>query len=123
MTKRTVVPMIGLVLTLGIGLGACGGGGGASAASFCSLVKKDVTKYSNLGDSKADTQKSLSLFKDLENKAPSDIKSDLKVITDDVTKILKDPASAAALDQTDFTNATKNVESYTKSTCHVDLNQ
>ena len=116
MTKRLTV----LVIVTGLGLAACGGGGGgggggASVTSFCSLVKKDNADLKN-----ATSKDALAAVRDLEAKAPSAIKGDLKTLLDTI-----DSVSASKVPSTEQAKkaetASQNIQKYVKDECHVDL--
>jgi hypothetical protein len=108
--------LVALALTLGLGLAACGGGGGGSVASFCNEVRSDKSTLGNSSNSAAGE----AALKDVEKKAPSAIKPDIKTIVDfiDSASATKQPSAA---DLAKVETAGKNITSYVKDKCKVDL--
>lgn len=116
MTRRPAV----LLIALGLALSACGGGGGggASASSFCSLMKSDAKKFAG----STDNSQALSVFQQIESKAPSAIKSDMKTLVGFV-KDASAKQSPSADELTKVESASKNIQTYVKDKCNLDLNK
>jgi len=99
--------------------GACGGGG-SSTSSFCATAKADSKKFS--GQTNPDMKTTAAAFKDLADKAPSDIKADMQTLSNALTQIADNPANAASLgDSKKFTDAADRITAWGKKNCGVDL--
>ncbi len=105
----------------GTGLSACGTGGGATAAAFCALVKNDDQKFKHFAGTKDAAQQASKAMKELAGKAPSEMKSDMKTLSDTFEKVANGQAASARADATKFTAASKRLTAYAKDTCKLDL--
>jgi hypothetical protein len=114
------------------------GGGGGSTASFCDTAKsfKSDADLNKAFDDPAKLDKAVAAFDKLTKAAPSEIKNDMNTLNDAIKKIAaavkaagSDPSKAfgailtasASLDQTKLTQAQKNIETFAKDKCGVDL--
>jgi hypothetical protein len=144
MRKFLACSLVGAAVFGGV-LVACGGGSSSgSQQAFCDALKKDVSAFSDLSDrSDLTNSQSLSIaqaaFDDLAKKAPSEIKSDMQILTRALKSVFsaadelssaaksKDLSKLSDLEQQfsdqnkGIEQAQKNVEKYAKDKCGIDL--
>src|SRR5258706_13688492 len=106
MRKLVVLMVPVLALTV-----ACGGGsgGGTSVEGFCNELKTDNALFKTLGNASSDSDQAIQLFENLAKKAPSEIKTEMQLLTD----FLKSEVKAAvelSSDPTDSRSSSREAE-------------
>jgi hypothetical protein len=118
--------VIGLVLALTAGLGACHRGGsdnsGATVAGFCRLVKQEDARLADLAGTRALLDRAATDVKKLERAAPSEIEDDVQLLADGYRRAANGDFASLASKVGRIVAAAKHVATYTKDKCNFDIN-
>jgi hypothetical protein len=117
---------IGLVLALGLGLGACrrsdNGASTATVAGFCRVVKQAGARLAGLSGSRERVARAATEVRKLAGAAPADIRDDVQLLADSYDKAAAGDYAALASKAVKLVAAGKHVAKYTQDNCGIDLN-
>ena len=117
--------IVGLVLVLAAGLGACTRGGGndnATPAEFCRLVEEQDARLTDLAGTRAALEQAAVTVKALVDAAPDEIRDDVDLLADGYAKASNGEFLALASKMGQLEAAAKHLVKYTQDTCNFDLN-